>query len=41
MLTRYVALVSDESSIGSAELAVVGGALEKQVTRDFGTDLGH
>ena len=36
MLTRYVALVSDKSSIGSAELAAVGGALQKQVTRDFG-----
>lgn len=36
MLTRHVALVSDESSIGNAELIAVAGALQKQVTRDFG-----
>ncbi|WP_095203599.1 hypothetical protein [Mesorhizobium carmichaelinearum] len=36
MLTRHVALVSDESSIQNSELVAVAGALQKQVTRDFG-----
>ena len=36
MLTRHVALVLEESAIELAELTAVAGALQKQVTRDFG-----
>jgi len=36
MLPYHVALVSDESSITIQELSEVAGALQKQVTRDFG-----
>ena len=35
MLTRHVALVSEESSIDMSELSAVAAALQKQVTRDF------
>jgi len=36
MLTRHVALVSEESSITMRELAAVAAALQKQATRDLG-----
>jgi hypothetical protein len=36
MLLRQVALVTESTSISSSELAIVGAALQKQVTRDFG-----
>jgi hypothetical protein len=36
MLTRHVALVSEESKITMRELAAVAGALQKQATRDLG-----
>jgi hypothetical protein len=36
MLTRYVALVTEESAITRSELSAVAGALQKQVSRDFG-----
>ena len=36
MLTRHVALVSDESSITMRELSLVAAALQKQATRDLG-----
>ena len=36
MLTRYVALVSEESSITPSELTRVAAALQKQAVRDFG-----
>jgi len=36
MLSRHVALVSEESAIPMSELAAVAAALQKQVTRDFG-----
>jgi len=36
MLTRHVALVSEESSITMRELAAVAAAIQKQATRDLG-----
>jgi hypothetical protein len=36
MLTRYVGLVSEESSVSMSELTKVAAALQKQATRDFG-----
>ena len=36
MLTRYVALVSEQSSITPSELTQVAAALQKQAVRDFG-----
>lgn len=36
MLTYHVALVSEESAIDLSELTAVAGAIQKQVTRDFG-----
>ena len=35
MLLHQLALVSEESSISATDLAAVGAALQKQVTRDF------
>jgi hypothetical protein len=40
MLTRHVALVSEESSISMSELMEVAAALDKQATRDLGPAWG-